>query len=107
MTESELYWKIARSVRTNVELIRKRLPYRTGNLAYRSFKCDRLGPGNYKIYIDLEIAPYAYYLDVGKPIGNSDKHKGFWDARMKELMNLIAQDLGAEITTGGDNNGNS
>ena len=78
-------------------------PDRTGNLAYNGFKVHRIGRGTWKLYIDLSVAPYAYYLDKGKPIGNSDKHKNFWDDRMSELIQNIMQDLEATMNGKGGN----
>lgn len=97
-SNAELYWKIRSSIYKNYAIVQKTLPYRTGNLAYNAFKITDKGDHNYTITIDLDIAPYAYYLDEGKPIGNSDKHKGFWDRAMKQFMQAVAADLQAELT---------
>ena len=38
-------------------------PYDTGNLKLKSLQLRRLGPYQYEIYIDLDIAPYQKYLN--------------------------------------------
>lgn len=106
------------------QIIRKQMPYRTGNLAYNAYYKKPNGVGKYDIGIDLSIAPYAEYLETGygpydipgafgrkPPFGiggrydghfhpGSYKHKGFWEDAMRDFMLGMAGEFNGTITSG-------
>lgn len=92
MTQDELLDYITQSVRTNFEIIRKTLPFKTGNLSQNAYQLIKIDENKWDIKIDLNIAPYAEYIN--RP---GYKTEGFWEKAINELSTLIAKDLGGTI----------
>ena len=83
MTEAEFLLDFEQFLRTQFELYRKTLPYDTGNLSLNAYNLEKTATG-YKIYIDLNIAPYAEYLD------NKGVHQNFFE---NLIVNKLLQDI--------------
>lgn len=56
-------------------------PYDTGNLKFKALQLRRLGPYQYEIYIDLDIAPYQVYLNERQAYesGKRNRHYEWWE----------------------------
>ena len=104
MDEKALISIIDQAIRTNAEIIRKTMPYgkrnyidklghfHPGNLMNNAYKIKSLGDGKYDIYLDLDIAPYAEYIDQA-----GYKTYGYWDKAMRKLIKSIAKQLGGTL----------
>ncbi len=85
------------------ELIRKRAPKDTGNLAYNAIRVESKGNGVWEIYIDSEwetgIAPYMKYTNENwakfKPPlqGKQNPNEGWFNRVAEEIAVLIAERL--------------
>jgi len=62
MTQEEFVLDLEGFLRTEYNITRSDLPSDTGNLADNAYKLSKTDTG-YKIYLDMNVAPYAGYLD--------------------------------------------
>jgi len=69
-------------------------PYKTGNLRNKAYKIIKSNNG-YKIYIDMNIAPYAKHLDSTEKI-KREYPNGWFNEPMLDLINKIKQRYGGE-----------
>ena len=77
MTNADVETAIAAFVQT----LRDLAPYDTGNLALNAIRYEKTGPGQYKIYVDLNIAPYQVYLNENP----KNKHHDWWQAACRRI----------------------
>ena len=68
-------------------VMQKQLPYLTGNLAYNAFQIHKTNQG-YELYIDLNIAPYASFID--RPDYRSYQ---YFDKAFKTFYNNLKADI--------------
>lgn len=92
MTTDELMQRIEQTLRTNYAIVQKRLPYKTGNLAYNAFQIIKIDDEHYDIKIDLSVAPYAEYID--RP---GYRTFGYWDRAIGDMIKQITADLGGTL----------
>ncbi len=81
-----VYSRVEFAVNKNFIQMRNELPFKTGRLAYQSFKLVKTDTG-WKLYINLNISPYAVYLD-DKP-----KTHGWWEIACNDFMRRLQLDL--------------
>lgn len=84
--------EIVKSIFTNAEIIRKTLPYKTGNLQNNAYKIKKIDDTHFDVTIDLSIAPYAEYIN-----NPGYRTAGYWQFAMLKLMNLIADETGGTL----------
>lgn len=68
-------------------VMQKQLPYLTGNLAYNAFQIHKTNQG-YELSIDLNIAPYAEWID--RPDYRSYQ---YFDKAFKTFYNNLKADI--------------
>ena len=61
-------------------------------MAYNAFKIKQINENKFDVSIDLNIAPYAYYIN--KP---GYRTAGYWERAVKQYIDLIAKDLGGYL----------
>ena len=92
MTQKEVADLIDEKVRTAFEIARKTLPYKTGNLSMNAYQIVKIDDTHFDIKIDLNIAPYAEYID--RP---GYRSYGYWDRTAQLIIDMIAQELGGMV----------
>lgn len=104
MTNDELIELIEQAIMTSSNIVRKTLPYgkrafideqgrsHPGNLQNNAFKVIKKDDNSYDICIDLNIAPYADYIN--QP---GYKTSGYWDKAAENIIKLIAEQLGGQL----------
>lgn len=102
--------RIDLAIRDAVYTVRYIVPKKTGNLRYNSLKIERIDSTTWRVYIDLEIAPYAVYVN-GKWVsmrwnGKTNPNEGFWQKFFEALADQIALAIGGQIVTEAGNNDN-
>ena len=86
MTRDYIIKRIEIAIIKNFKIMQLELPVKTGRLRMRSFKLERTAQG-WKLYIDLQIAPYAIYLDSKR------KTAGWWTIATLNFMRRLTLDL--------------
>lgn len=86
MTKEYLVKRIEFAIYKNFTLMRVELPIKTGRLQYRAFKLKKTASG-WTLYIDLNISPYAVYLD------DKGKTAGWWKAACQRFIQRLNIDL--------------
>lgn len=81
-----VYSRVEFAVNKNFIQMRNELPFKTGRLAYQSFKLFKTDTG-WSLKVDLNIAPYAVYLD-DKP-----KTRDWWARACNDFMRRLQLDL--------------
>ena len=76
-----------------VQLLKDLAPYDTGNLALNAIRYEKTGEHSYKIYVNLQIAPYQVYLNENP----KSKHHDWWQKKIKIALEEIAGMLGGEL----------
>ena len=76
-----------------VQLLKDLAPYDTGNLALNAIRYEKTGEQSYKIYVNLQIAPYQVYLNENP----KSKHHDWWQAAIELALEEIAGMLGGEL----------
>lgn len=92
MTIENLVDRIAQAVQSSGNIVRVTLPRKTGNLQDNAYYIKKIDDYHYDIGINLEIAPYAQYIN--EP---GYRTQGYWDKAVEDIIKLIAQDLGAKV----------
>ena len=86
-----------RSIFRFVQILRDLAPKDTGNLAYNAIRYEKTGEHSYKIYVNLDIAPYQVYLN--EP--TKSKHHKWWEAATELAIEEVARLLKASVQLGG------
>lgn len=92
MTESDVE-RLAELARIYIYM---HTPYDTGNLRQNSLKIERIGEKSWRIFIDLDIAPYQVYLNEkpskwhkqktgGEWYAKKNRHYHWWEHMMEDL----------------------
>jgi hypothetical protein len=69
-------------------------PYVTGNLAYNATLMEPLGDGAYRIYVDLDIAPYFPYVLKQR------RNYQYFPRAVEKQIRILAENLGGELYRG-------
>ena len=85
MTEEEWIEDFEAYLNSRYEAHRFELPYKTGNLRDNSYKLVKTSSG-YEIYLDLNVAPYAEYID--RPGYKTEK---YWDIVADKIIDEIIE----------------
>lgn len=80
-----------------MQIIKELAPYRTGNLAYNAIRYEKTGEHSYKIYVNLDIAPYQVYLNEPE----TSKHYQWWETAVELALEQVAAELKAVVQRGG------
>lgn len=101
MTEEELRVKITIATAKATLYIRDKAPKDTGNLAYVAVRYERTGIDTWKIFISLEYAPYAPYVNEKwvspRWHGKKNPNEGWWNRTIDEVVRIISAEIGGEI----------
>lgn len=77
-------------------------PFKTGNLRYNAIKLESIGNGEWKIFVDQNIAPYMPYTNEKwiSPHWNGKKNPNqkWWDKSVKETISYISSQIGGVKT---------
>ena len=82
-----------------VQILRDLAPKDTGNLAYNAIRYERVNEREYRIYIDLEIAPYQVYVNESETLSNGERNpnKGWWETAIELAIEEMARLMKGEI----------
>lgn len=88
------------AIREIFEVIRKMLPYKTGNLANNAYKLIKKDATHYDVTLDLSIAPY------GKWINEAPTYRTYqyWNNDMNLFIQELAQQLKGNLELGNTTN---
>lgn len=96
----QFWWfSVPNAVERFVQILRDLAPKDTGNLAYNAIKYEKVSEREYRIYIDLEIAPYQVYVNESPTLtnGTPNKNYGWWEAAIELAIEEMARLLEGEI----------
>lgn len=78
-----------------------RTPQDTKNLKRHGVKLERIGVGVWRLYVDLEEAPYMPYTNEPwispKWNGKQNPNEKWWNNTVEEFMRRVARELGGKI----------
>lgn len=93
--------RIELAIMNAVSTARLLIPYRTRNLKLNSFKWERVNEKEWRVYIDLDIAPYAPYVNEKwispKWKGKQNPNEGFFQKVYQYIANSIASAVSGQI----------
>lgn len=92
MTEEEFLTEFEDMLYTEFNISKTLSPYKTGNLRNNAIQIIKV-PTGYKIYVDLDTAPYAQWLD-GKPKIIREHPEGWWNEICMDIINKIMKKYG-------------
>lgn len=87
MTEDEFIAEFEKELYTQFNISKTLSPYKTGNLRENAIKILKT-PTGYKIYVDMDIAPYAQWLDQ-YPKTQREHPIGWWNEICKDIIEKI------------------
>lgn len=93
--------QIERALYRTLIWFRRRAPYDTGNLSGNAIKLERVGVGVWRLYVDMEVAPYMPYTNEPwvspKWHGKQNPNQAWWNKAVKEFMRRVGAMLGGKI----------
>ena len=92
MTAEEFIEEFENELYTQFNISRTLSPYKTGNLRNNGIQIVKK-PGGYKIYVDLDVAPYAQWLDQ-YPKVQREHAGGWWNEICMDIINKIMKKYG-------------
>lgn len=81
-----------------VDILRKRSPYKTGNLRLNAIKIEFSNADTCRIYVDENVAPYMPYTNEEwiNRSGNNP-NEGWFDEAVQEIVQYIANKTQGDI----------
>ncbi len=88
------------AIKNAISMARILIPYDTGNMRFNSFKLERIDEKTWRVYIDLDVAPYAPYVNEKLPSHHTPKqlaNEGFFERVFEFIGNYLASALNGQI----------
>lgn len=80
------------------DILRKRSPYKTGNLRLNAIKIEFSNADTCRIYVDENVAPYMLYTNEEWINRSGDNpNEGWFDDAAQEIVQYLANKLQGEI----------
>lgn len=92
MTLEEFLIEFEDALYTEFNISKHLSPIKTGNLRYNGIQILKK-PNGYKIYVDLDKAPYAQWLDQ-YPKVQREHPDGWWEEICNDIINKIMKKYG-------------
>lgn len=90
--------QIERALYLQLAWLKSIAPYDTGNLSVNAIKLERTGIREWRVFVDIEVAPYMPYTnEPWTSRGKQNPNEQWWNKAIQEFMRRLAHSLGGEV----------